>query len=120
MHKNDYVCDCGVIHAEAVSAAVEKLPSGEIFSELISLYKLLGDATRCRILFLLRQRELCVCDIASALGVSKSLISHQLRLLREGRIVKSRREGKEIFYSLCDGHVEEVFDCGLSHVEEEA
>lgn len=119
MSEHSFSCDCNVIHSDTVTSAVQNMPGDEIFSKLIAFYKLIGDGTRCKILFLLDHRQMCVCDIAYALGISKSLVSHQLRLLRESNIVKSRREGKEVFYTLCDDHITEIFEAGLAHVSEE-
>lgn len=119
MSKETFVCDCIAIHEEAVRDAVRHMPEEGRFDGLIAFYKLIGDRTRCRILFLLDRHEMCVCDIAFALGLSKSLVSHQLRLLREGHVVSCRRRGKEVFYTLCDEHIRVIFEAGLEHAGEE-
>ncbi len=93
-------------------------PAEEILFDLADLYKMFADSTRVRILSLLLKRELCVLDLAALLGVSQSALSHQLRILKQSKLVKSRREGKTIFYSLADGHVESIFKQGLDHVQE--
>ena len=114
----EYQCDCNVIHEDAVKKALNKMPSEETFDELINFYKLLADSTRAKILFVLDQHEMCVCDIANVLGMTKSAISHQLKLLKDNNIVKSRKDGKEVFYTLSDEHVNEVFEIALEHVKE--
>lgn len=93
-------------------------PAEETLFDLADLYKMFADSTRVRILSLLLKRELCVLDLAALLGVSQSALSHQLRILKQSKLVKSRREGKTIFYSLADGHVESIFKQGLDHVQE--
>ncbi|WP_418289864.1 ArsR/SmtB family transcription factor [Massilicoli timonensis] len=87
--------------------------------DLAELFKVFGDSTRIRILFILLEAEVCVCDLAEALHMNQSAISHQLRILKQNKLVKSRREGKSIFYSLADDHVRTIIDQGLEHVEEE-
>lgn len=87
--------------------------------ELGDFFKTFGDSTRIRIVHSLIEGEKCVCDIASALGMSDSAISHQLRVLRQSKIARTRREGKQIFYSIDDSHVELIFNTGLEHVREE-
>ena len=90
----------------------------EILYDLAELFKVFGDTTRIRILYALFEAELCVCDIARLLGMSQSAISHQLRILKGSKLVKYRREGKTVFYSLADGHVRTIIGQGLEHVEE--
>jgi DNA-binding transcriptional ArsR family regulator len=108
--------DCNVIHEEVVNAVRKKMPDDEVLLDLADLFKVFGDSTRVKILCALLQAEMCVCDIAALLGMSKSAISHQLRTLRQTRLVKYRREGKVIYYSLEDEHVGTIFDQGLVHV----
>lgn len=112
------LCDCNIIHKEAVDIAKTKMPDEDTFDDLIDFFKLISDSTRAKILFVLDQHEMCVCDIANVLGMTKSAISHQLRLLKDKNLVKSRRDGKEIFYKLSDDHVTEVFELSLKHVNE--
>lgn len=89
-----------------------------MFAEVANFFKIMGDTTRARILYLLDQKEeMCVCDIASELNMTDSSISHQLKILRDNRIVKYRKDGKEIYYSLDDEHVQQVFEIGIEHVE---
>ena len=103
MSKNEFVCDCNIIHQEVVDATLKKLPDFDTFLKLADFFKLLGDTTRAKILFALDQNEMCVCDIANVLGMSKSSISHQLGTLRRAGIVKCRKDGKEVYYMLDDG-----------------
>lgn len=95
-----------------------KLPSEDIIYELSELFKVFGDSTRTKILSCLEIRELCVCDIAECLNMTKSAVSHQLRYLRQAKLVKPRKQGKEVFYSLDDEHVSKIFECALSHINE--
>ena len=118
MFKNDYSCDCNIIHQDRVDDVLHSMPSDKTFLNLAELYKLIGDTTRCRILFALDKNEMCVCDIANVLNMTKSTISHQLSVLREERIVKCNRVGKEVYYSLDDEHVKDVYEVALSHVKE--
>ncbi|MBQ7976186.1 MAG: helix-turn-helix transcriptional regulator [Clostridia bacterium] len=109
-------CDCNIIHHDTVNAAVsEKLKPREV-EALSGIFKVLGDPTRIRILWALRGREMCVCDLGAALGMTKSAISHQLKTMKDAAIVKSRREGKNIFYSLDDSHVNDILDIAMVHV----
>ncbi|MEN6462877.1 MAG: metalloregulator ArsR/SmtB family transcription factor [Syntrophomonas sp.] len=111
-------CDINCIHEEAV-ADVRKIMIGEdIASSLAGLFKALGDPTRVKILFALMNRELCVCDIAAVINASESSVSHQLRILRTLKLIKFRRDGKVLYYSLADAHVEKLFAQGLEHVTE--
>ena len=95
------------------------LPDEDSLFDLAELFKVFGDSTRIRILFVLFEAEVCVCDLAKALNMTQSAISHQLRILKNSKLVKSRREGKSIFYSLADGHVSTIIAQGREHIEEE-
>ena len=117
MAKNEFICDCNVIHKDVVERTTENMPKTELFMNLAEYFKILGDTTRVKILFALDRNEMCVCDIANVLGMSKSSISHQLGTLRRSGIVKCRKEGKEVFYMLDDEHVKEVFEVGIKHIE---
>lgn len=117
MSKNEFVCDCNVIHQEVVDQITEQMPKEETFHYLADFFKLIGDSTRLKILFALDKEEVCVCDIANALSMSKSSISHQLAVLRKSEIVKCRKQGKEVYYSLDDNHVNEVFEIALNHID---
>jgi len=111
-------CEINYIHDEAVKEVQEALFSEDIAISLAELFKALGDPTRVKILFSLMTRELCVCDLSAVIGVSDSAVSHQLKILRTLRLVKYRREGKILYYSLADDHIEKLFAQGLEHVTE--
>lgn len=117
MPKNEFVCDCNIIHEDIVNDTKEKMLKFQTFENVASFFKIMGDATRVRILFALDQNEMCVCDIANVLSMSKSSISHQLKLLRDSGIVKCKKIGKEVFYSLDDEHIQKVFEIGVEHIE---
>jgi ArsR family transcriptional regulator len=121
-HNYEADCDCCEeveIHEDLLKIVNEKLPDEEELYDLAELFKIFGDSTRIRILFVLFESEVCVCDIAQALNMTQSAISHQLKILKQSKLVKSRREGKSIFYSLADSHVRTIIDQGLEHIEEE-
>lgn len=111
-------CDCTVIHEEVVEKVRSELPDEEDLYDLADLFKIFGDSTRVKILCALSAAEMCVCDIAALLSMSKSSISHQLRVLKQSRLVKYRRDGKSVYYSLGDDHVRHIFREGLEHVRE--
>ena len=111
-------CDCKVIHEDVVNAVKEKMPSEEKLYDLAELFKVFGDTTRVKILWALDESEMCVCDLAVLLNMTRSAISHQLRILRQARLVKYRKEGKIVYYSLDDEHVKHIFDQGLIHINE--
>jgi ArsR family transcriptional regulator len=117
-HTNDAVCDCCVIHKKLVSKVRKLMPAENSLLELADLLKVFGDSTRVRIVSALLHAELCVCDIAALLGMTKSAISHQLRALRQTKLVKHRKAGKIVYYSLDDEHVSAIFKLGLAHVNE--
>ena len=119
MNENDNLfCEVEEIHHEALKAVAEKLPPEDHLLDLAELFKIFGDTTRIRILFVLFEAELCVCDLAAALQMTQSAISHQLAILKRSRLVKSRREGKSVFYSLADEHVRSIIAQGMEHIEE--
>ena len=103
---------------EIVKKVMQAMPGEEELYDLAELFKIFGDSTRIRILYVLFESEMCVCDIAQLLNLSQSAVSHQLRLLKQSRLVKSRREGKTVFYSLADDHVRTIIDQGKEHIEE--
>lgn len=111
-------CDCNVIHQDVVNAVKEKMPDEENLYDLAELFKVFGDTTRIKILYALFTSEMCVCDIAAVLGMTQSAISHQLRILKHARLVKYRKEGKVVYYSLDDDHIKQIFDQGLNHINE--
>jgi ArsR family transcriptional regulator len=111
-------CECTVIHEEAVAEARAAMPREETLLDLADLFKMFADSTRVKIISALLARELCVCDIAALLSMTKSAVSHQLRLLRQTKLVRTRRDGKIVYYSLDDEHVENILAQGLNHVTE--
>lgn len=111
-------CDFIHAHEEIVEKVRGQLPGEDTLYDLTELFRIFGDSTRIRILYVLFEAEMCVCDIAALLGMTQSAISHQLRALKNVRLVKSRREGKTVFYSLADDHVKTIIDQGLEHVRE--
>lgn len=116
--KQNFSCDCDVIHEDIVNEIREKMQPKEEYLNLASLFKMFGDGTRVQILHALEQGEMCVCDLAVLLGVTKSAISHQLKSLRLANLVKFRREAQIVYYSLADEHVKEILDKGLEHLHE--
>jgi len=114
--KKGPVCGCDVIHRDAVQRAMRQKPYDVQLQKLSELFKILGDPTRTKILWALDQNEMCVCDIANALDMTKSSISHQLAILRTAGIVKYRRAGKEVYYMLDDEHVTQLYEMGLRHI----
>ena len=117
MAKNEFVCDCNVIHQDVVKNTIKQMADEDMLNKLAEFFKILGDTTRTKILYALDKNEMCVCDIANVLNMSKSSISHQLGTLRRSGIVKCRKVGKEVFYTLDDEHVKEVFEVGMEHIE---
>ena len=111
-------CEEEIVHQDVVELVREKLPPDEFLYDLAELFKMFGDSTRVKILYALLESELCVCDIAKLLDVTQSAVSHQLRVLKSGKLVKCRREGKVMFYSLADEHVVRILNQGMEHVEE--
>ena len=111
-------CEEKTIHPEQVDSVVKDLPPDEMLFDLAELFKIFGDSTRITILYVLFEAELCVCDIAAVLGMSQSAISHQLRTIKQARLVKNRREGKTIYYSLADDHVKTIIGMAIEHLEE--
>ena len=111
-------CDFIHAHEEIVEKVRDKIPGEDTLYDLTELFRIFDDSTRIRILYVLLESEMCVCDIAALLGMTQSAISHQLRALKNARLVKSRREGKTVFYSLTDDHVKTIIDQGLEHVSE--
>ena len=111
-------CDEFCIHGEILSHVKPEMPEEEKLYDLAELFKMFGDSTRIRILYVLFEAEMCVCDIAELLGMTQSAISHQLRLLKQAKLVKNRREGKTVFYSLADDHVRSIIYQGMEHIEE--
>ena len=118
MTEQSYNCDCDVIHEEVVNEVKTKMQSKEDYVQLASLFKLFGDGTRVQILHTLEQSEMCVCDLAVLLGVTKSAVSHQLKALRLANLVKFRREAQIVYYSLAEDHVKGMIGMGFEHLRE--
>lgn len=112
--KCEYLC----VHEETVKKVMDAMPAEEELYDLAELFKMFGDSTRIKILYALFESELCVCDIAQLLNVSQTAVSHQLRVLKTSKLVKSRKEGKNVFYSLADSHVCGIINLGMEHIYE--
>ncbi len=112
------VCDFLCVHEDTVARLKQTLPPEEELMDLADLFKNFADSTRIRMLYLLSESELCVCDISRLLGMSQSAISHQLRILKQSKLVKARRDGRTVFYSLADEHVGTIIGNGMEHVKE--
>ncbi len=106
------------VNEELVKAVLDKQPADEVLYDLAELFKVFGDSTRIKILYAMFETELCVNDIAKLLHLSQSSVSHQLRILKTSKLVKFRREGKSVFYSLDDEHIKQILSMGMEHVEE--
>lgn len=119
MENENLVCDCEVIHSDIVDTVKSKMPSESELYDLADFFKIFGDSTRTKILWALDTSEMCVCDLAALLNMTKSAISHQLRTLRHANLVKFRKEGKIVFYSLSDNHVKDILEKGLEHINEQ-
>lgn len=111
-------CETVQVHEELLKKVNETMPEETELYDLAELFKVFGDSTRIRILFVLFEAEVCVCDLAAVLNMTQSAISHQLKILKQSKLVKSRREGKSIFYSLADEHVRTIIAQGCEHIEE--
>ena len=112
------ICDCCEVHENLLQIVNETLPEENELYDLAELFKVFGDSTRIRILFVLFQSEMCVCDLAQSLNMNQSAISHQLKILKQAKLVTGRREGKSVIYSLADEHVRTIIDQGREHIEE--
>lgn len=119
MKKQELPC-CGedLVHRDTVEHVRSLLPKDEVLYDLAELFKIFGDSTRVKILYALLESELCVCDIAKLMEVSQSAVSHQLRVLKSSKLVKFRREGKTVYYSLADEHVIRILSQGMEHILE--
>ncbi|MGG7165366.1 ArsR/SmtB family transcription factor [Clostridium ihumii] len=118
MEENIETCNCVEIHKDIVESVKNNIPMEDTLNRLSELFKALGDMTRIKIIYVLFQKEMCVCDIAETLEMTQSAISHQLRVLKSARLVKFRKDGKVVYYSLDDDHVKYIFDKALMHVNE--
>ncbi len=111
-------CEITFVNRKKVEEVKKRLKPDSTINQLAESFKVLGDSTRLKMIYVLSQAELCVCDIATLLGLTDSAVSHQLRILRNMRLVKYRKDGKMAYYTLDDGHIENLFKEGLRHVEE--
>ena len=119
MSKNEFICDCNIIHEDIVKKVLNTMIQQEKIKKISDFFKILGDSTRAKIIAALDQNEMCVCDIANVLQMTKSSVSHQLAILRKAKLVKYKKEGKTVYYSLSDNHVQEVFESALDHINHE-
>ena len=117
-HKHADCCEVTEIHADLLKKVSENMPAEDELYDLAELFKVFGDSSRIRILFVLFESEVCVCDLAESLNMTQSAVSHQLKILKQSKLVKGRREGKSVFYSLADGHVRTIIAQGLEHIAE--
>ena len=120
LDKEPVCCETVEVHEDLLRIVEQTMPEETELYDLAELFKVFGDSTRIRILFVLSSAEVCVCDLARVLNMTQSAISHQLPILKQNKLVKSRREGKSIFYSLADGHVSTIIAQGRDHIEEDA
>ena len=111
-------CDFIHAHEDVVERVRKEMPGEDTLYDLAELFRIFGDSTRIRILYVLFESEMCVCDIAQLLGMTQSAISHQLRILKQMKLVKNRREGKTVYYSLADGHIQTIINQGMEHIAE--
>ena len=111
-------CDFYQVHEDVVKAVNERMPDEDKLYDLAEIFKVFGDSTRIKILYVLFEAEMCVCDIAQLLSMNQSAISHQLRFLKQARLVKSRKNGKTVYYALCDDHIQVILAQGIAHVQE--
>lgn len=116
--KQSLCCQEEQVHPQMVARVREELPVDEVLYDLAELFKIFGDSTRIKILYALLESELCVCDLASLMDVTQSAVSHQLRVLKSSKLVKFRREGKTVYYSLADEHVMRILSQGMEHIME--
>ena len=111
-------CNVNIIHEDIVVRVKDQLPAEETLYDLAELFKVFGDTTRIKIICALFESEMCVCDLSCLLNMTQSAISHQLRVLKSARLVKFRRKGKVVYYSLDDEHIKHIYDAGLNHISE--
>lgn len=120
MPKNEFICDCSAVHEDIVNEVSAKLTASEreALEKAAAFLKIFGDPTRMRIMWALDRHEMCVCDLANVLSMTKSAVSHQLAILRNAALVKYRREVKTVYYSLADHHVKSIVEAGMEHINE--
>ncbi len=119
MERGNNICKSFIIHEDRVNTVKKNMPEDELLYDLADFFKVFGDTTRIKILYALLFSEICVCDLSVLLQMNQSAVSHQLRVLKQARLVKHRREGKVVYYSLKDRHVENIFEQGFIHLKEE-
>ena len=117
-NNNQDLCDCESIHEDVVEAVRGVMPEDDVLMDLADAFKLFSDSTRVKILYALKTHEMCVCDISVLLGMTKSSVSHQLRILKQSNLVKNRKNGRVVYYSLADEHVETIFSACMEHILE--
>ena len=115
---SEYLCGSPIIHADVVSRVRKKIAGEESLYYMSEFFRMFGDATRLKIINALMVSEMCVCDLSALTCMSQSVISHHLKILRQARVIKFRRDGKVVYYSLCDGHIGLIFNQGMTHVRE--
>lgn len=118
MHQHSEVCECDIVHSDVVAHVKEVMEDTEVVYALSDFFKVMSDSTRMRIMAVLDNEELCVCDLSEVLCMTKSAISHQLKVLKDAQLVKSRRDGKNVFYTLKDDHVKTILEMGIEHIKE--
>ena len=118
MGKAENICDCDVLHKEIVEIVKPDMPSNNVVADISDFFKVLGDSTRVQILWALSKSDMCVCDIAFLINMTKSAVSHQLKILKDYNLVKCKRNGKEVIYSLADSHVKDIFEKAVEHLYE--
>ncbi len=116
MSNNNFICDCNAVHQELVESVLKAMPEDEVFLKLADFYKIIGNDTRCKLIYALSINEMCVCDLANVLSMTKSSISHQLSKMKDAGVVKCRRDGKEVYYALDDEHISGIFAITLAHI----
>ena len=118
MGKAETICDCDVLHQEIVETVKPDMPDKSFIVDISDFFKVFGDSTRVQILWALSKSNMCVCDIAFLINMTKSAVSHQLKILKEYNLVKCKRNGKEVIYSLADSHVRDIFEKAVEHLYE--
>ena len=118
IHQHSEMCECDAVHPEVVAHVKEVMEDTEVLYALSDFFKVMSDSTRMRIMAALDNEEMCVCDLSEVLGMTKSAISHQLKVLKDAQLVKFRRDGKNVFYTLKDDHVKTILEMGIEHIKE--
>ena len=118
IHQHSEMCECDQIHPEAIARVREVMEDTEVLYALSDFFKVMSDSTRMRIMAVLDNQELCVCDLSEVLNMTKSAVSHQLKILKDAQLVKFRRDGKNVFYTLKDDHVKTILEMGIEHIKE--